>query len=439
MIRRVRRKFIGMTMAMLTAVLMIPLIALNVITYVMSYNQTKNLLNQILFSETGFHEEIPGNLQPESPPNVVTGIPNLPNEPDHSGDLMQQNEKPDDTPDVPHQRNGREPNVTISHFICYTDKNGQLTETIGTDDYTEEECQEFALTAFASKEEDGHFGSLHYCQRNIPSGSVIVFTDCSAEQLLLKKMIAVSILVFFCMEGIVLILTIKLTKRAMKPMQEAFEQQRQFISDAGHELKTPLTIISANVEILQDEIGENKWLMYIHSQTDRMRKLIRDMMDLTKLEMKNQQEEFTNFSLSTAVTNAVLPFESQAFEQEKNLTLDIEENIQYTGNPEQIRQLTAIFVDNAIQYSNAHGEIRVSLKQNRDKKILQIYNTGKGVTEAEREKIFERFYRSDFSRSRATGGYGLGLSIAKSIADKHKIRIQVESEYEHWICFTLIL
>ena len=207
--------------------------------------------------------------------------------------------------------------------------------------------------------------------------------------------------------------------------------------DVVWNLTLAANIISANVDILHDEIGENKWLSYIQSQAERMRVLVGEMMNLTKLEMGDKQKDFVDFSLSEAVSGAALPFEGQAFEQEKQLELDIQDGIRYHGNPDQIKQLVGIFIDNALKYSEEHGQIRVTLQQTQNKKVLKVYNTGKGIPESEKEKIFQRFYRSDASRSRATGGYGLGLSIAQSIADAHKIRIQVESEYEHWICFVL--
>lgn len=336
-----------------------------------------------------------------------------------------------------HPQRKKENSVTIDHFLCFADENGILTQMDGTEEYSSEDGQMLLDYVVKKGEDDGNYEQLQFFRKDFTGGFVVVFSDRSADRLLLKQLLSVSILVFILMEGVVFFLTMILTKRAIRPMQATFERQRQFISDAGHELKTPLTIISANTDILQDEIGPNKWLSYIQSQTERMRTLISDMMNLTKLEMSDPQKDFTSFSLSAAISSAALPFESQAFEQEKKLTLEIQEELQYTGNMEQIVQLAAIFIDNAIKYSDEHGEIRVTLQQSRDKKILKIFNTGKGIPEAEKEKIFERFYRSDSSRARQTGGYGLGLSIAKSIADTHRIRIQVESEYEHWICFIL--
>jgi len=229
-----------------------------------------------------------------------------------------------------------------------------------------------------------------------------------------------------------------LTKRAMQPMQISFEKQKQFISDAGHELKTPLTIISANTDILQDEIGENKWLDYIRMQTERMRILVDEMMTLTKMEHSSATATAERFNLSSAVETMALPFESQAFEQQKKFEIDIQPELYFQGNPEQIRRMIGILIDNAFKYSAEHGAIRVSLKEEAGgRSMLEVYNTGKGVREDEKEKIFERFYRSDSSRARATGGYGLGLSIAKSVADAHKMKIEVNSEPEHWITFTV--
>ena len=577
MIRRVRRQFICITMAMLTTVLLIPLIALNVITEAMSYNQTRNLLEQIAISETtvrqmpdgappdgkrpqettdavpaagsdtstettvtttdsttttaetttvqterapaetkaaGSGAPVPAAVQTQPPtprqtaaPKATTAAPRAttarqtkapvtttkavvsretkpvatqlpqPDPPRQTEPDLPPDPPPwwgwDDPPhdyednrenyaarqpvlyamplaslaqSVPMNNGGRKappfPDkrgdvVTIDHFLCFANAEGTLMRLDGTENYTEDDAQTMLDYVLEKGKTDGWYGSLQYFRKDYDRGTLVVFSDRSAEQLLLHKVLLVSILVFLLMEGVVFLLTMILTKRAMRPMQETFERQRQFISDAGHELKTPLTIISANVDILHDEIGENKWLSYIQSQAERMRVLVGEMMNLTKLEMGDKKKDFVDFSLSEAVSGAALPFEGQAFEQEKQLELEIQEDISYHGNPDQIKQLVGIFMDNALKYSKEHGEIRVTLQQVQNKKTLKVYNTGKGIPESEKEKIFQRFYRSDASRARATGGYGLGLSIAQSIADAHKIRIQVESEYEHWICFIL--
>lgn len=323
-------------------------------------------------------------------------------------------------------------------FLAVLDQQGNMTETIQADwyDYTEEEVAALVAQVQKQNKQDGKYESLQYYAQDYQKGTIISFMDCSKDQKFLRQLLFISIVVFLLMESIVFGLTMMLTKRAMQPMQISFEKQKQFISDAGHELKTPLTIISANADILQDEIGENKWLDYIRMQTERMRILVDEMMTLTKMEHSSATATAERFNLSSAVETMALPFESQAFEQQKKFEIDIQPELYFQGNPEQVRRMIGILIDNAFKYSAEHGAIRVSLKEEASgRAVLEVYNTGKGIREDEKEKIFERFYRSDSSRARATGGYGLGLSIAKSVADAHKMKIEVNSEPEHWITF----
>lgn len=219
----------------------------------------------------------------------------------------------------------------------------------------------------------------------------------------------------------------------------AFEKQKHFISDASHELKTPLTIISANADVLSDEIGDNKWLNYIKSQTERMNVLVNDLLNLTRIENKTADFVCSEFNLSKAIESTALPFECQAFEMQKSLDIDIQEDLMFKGSEDHIKQMTAIFIDNALKYSNDQGKIKITLKAQGDKRILSVFNTGSGIKEDEKEKIFERFYRSDDSRARSTGGYGLGLAIAKSIIDRYKFKISIEIAEGESICFTVTM
>ena len=145
------------------------------------------------------------------------------------------------------------------------------------------------------------------------------------------------------------------------------------------------------------------------------------------------------FDLSQAVTNAALPFECQAFESNKNFVLNIDSGITVIGSEQHIKQMTGIFIDNALKYSKDGGTVRVSLSKEDGKTVLSVYNTGAGVKDSEKDRLFERFYRSDESRNRTTGGYGLGLAIAKSIIDKHKFKIAVENEEGKSICFVVTM
>ncbi|MBQ8687093.1 MAG: hypothetical protein IJ512_00935 [Ruminococcus sp.] len=330
---------------------------------------------------------------------------------------------------------------SIEHFVVYLNQAGTVTEVHGTDDYDTESCTQLISDVNSSKEYDGYCGSLQFVKKNYSQGAVVVFSDRQSDIVMLKNLLFASIGVFLLMEVIVFFLTRILTKRAMRPMQVSYEKQQQFISDAGHELKTPLTIISANADILADEIGENKWLVYIKSQAERMRILVQEMMDLMKISNNSQHLAQSHFNISSLIENVALPFECQAFEQQKKFDIELEPEAEFFGNTEQIRRMVGIFIDNAFKYSNENGTIQVQLKTENGKKVLKIYNTGIGIEKGEEEKIFERFYRSDSSRARQaeTGGYGLGLAIAKSIADQHNIKIQVVTEPGQWISFNLTL
>ena len=231
---------------------------------------------------------------------------------------------------------------------------------------------------------------------------------------------------------ILLIISIYLTNKTIKPLKESFEKQKQFIADASHELKTPLAIIRTNTSVIlsnkEANISSNiKWLNYINNQTERMGKLIDEMLTLAKLDNLNEKINFINFNFSDLINNVLLTFEAVIFENNIKLESYIEEDIHIRGDKENIKKVFIILLDNAIKYTNDNGEIYIELKQDRNKVKLIVKNTGEGIKEDNLEKIFERFYRVDDSRERKTGGYGLGLSIAKSIVEAHRGKIYVKS------------
>lgn len=231
---------------------------------------------------------------------------------------------------------------------------------------------------------------------------------------------------------ILLFISIYLTSKTIKPLKESFEKQKQFIADASHELKTPLAIIKTNTSVLlsnkEESIGNNiKWLNYINNQTERMGKLIDEMLTLAKLDNLNENINFTTFNFSDLINNILLTFEAVIFESNIRLESYIENEIYIKGNKENIKKVFIILLDNAIKYTNYNGEIYIELKQDKNKVRLIVKNTGEGINEENLEKIFERFYRVDDSRERKTGGYGLGLSIAKSIVESHKGKIYAKS------------
>ena len=230
-----------------------------------------------------------------------------------------------------------------------------------------------------------------------------------------------------------------LSRWVTKPVQVAFDKQKQFIADASHELKTPLTIITTNAEVLQRELPDNKWLVYILEQTGRMKNLINSLLELARLDAYSDTGSYLTFDLSRAVKNAALSFESLAFEYGKSYSMEIEDGFSLHGNETHIKQLVTNLLDNAFKYSDEHGTVRICLSAHGDKKMLLVSNTGKGISPEDQEHIFERFYRSDSSRNRQYGGYGLGLSIAQSIVKAHKGHISVKSDGQSFTEFVVIL
>jgi len=218
-----------------------------------------------------------------------------------------------------------------------------------------------------------------------------------------------------------------LVRRMVQPVEEAFIRQKQFVSDASHELKTPLAVISANAEVLEQEIGENEYLGYIRSEVRRTDTLVRNLLTLARLDRNEANAEMKPFDLSRALLDVALPFESTVYEAGKTLEMEIPDGIRCTGNEEMVKQLAVILLSNALKYSDEHGRIRISLHDTGKQREIRVFNTGDAIQPEDQEKIFDRFWRADQSHSKETGGHGLGLAIARSIVDLHRGRITVES------------
>lgn len=329
---------------------------------------------------------------------------------------------------------------SIDFFVIMADDDGNYLATLNNEDITAETAQNYISAILSDGAQTGMVNhTFQFYRQPKSNGTLMVFTDKSAEMDTLDQLKRTTIII-----GIISIIILSaaaffLSKKSIEPIKLAFERQKRFVSDASHELKTPLTVISANADVLADEIGDNKWLTYIKSQTDRMNVLVNDLLNLTRLENNTTDFICVDFDLSRAAENTALPFECQAFEMNRKFIVDIDEGISVNGSEKHIKQMMAIFIDNAIKYSNEGGTVKVTLSKHGDKKVFSVFNTGTGVREDEKEKIFERFYRSDESRNRATGGYGLGLAIAKSVIDKHKFKVHVENQEGKSICFVVTM
>lgn len=218
-------------------------------------------------------------------------------------------------------------------------------------------------------------------------------------------------------------LAVHLANRIVKPLEESYQKQKQFISDAGHELKTPISVISANSELLTTEIGDNQWLNNIQYENERMKTLVIQLLELAKTENFALKTERLNFS--RLICGEVLPFESVAFEKGFTLNCNISDDLFVEGNNSQLKQLVAILLDNSIYHSSNGSEISICLTEERNFAKLSVINNGEEITSEQKKQIFERFYRIDSARSGDGKHYGLGLAIAKSIVSSHNGKIDV--------------
>jgi len=214
-----------------------------------------------------------------------------------------------------------------------------------------------------------------------------------------------------------------LAKKIVAPLEESYQKQRQFISDAGHELKTPIAVVSANAELLSRALGDNQWLQNIQYENERMGMLVSQLLELARTE--NVTPHMEHIDLSHLIAGETLPFESVAFEKGLVLNSNITNGITVEGNTNQLKQLSSILLDNAIRHSKPDGEVRLMLTRDHGNAQLCVINKGEEIPAEHRERIFERFYRVDTARNGEDKHYGLGLAIAKAIVDAHHGRIGV--------------
>lgn len=208
-----------------------------------------------------------------------------------------------------------------------------------------------------------------------------------------------------------------------RPVEESYERQKRFITDASHEIKTPLTIIDANTEVLEMESGENEWTQSTRNQIKRLSYLTQQMITLSKLDEQNSIFEKSEISLSQLVCESVEMFEATAKTKNKTICARIEEDITFCGDEKAMTQLIGILLDNAIKYSGETSLIEVSLRKKGKKIYFEVCNPADNIPKGNLDILFERFYRMDSSRNSETGGTGIGLSVAKAIVTAHKGKI----------------
>ena len=384
--------------------------------YMITYRDVQNDIDMELHKITESYQRIPGNSIRTGPSDDISPLP--------LGDKKPMNNRGDAPPER-----------SVS-FMLQTDNEWHLMSTTSQFDMDDQFYDSALQEAVSIDKDRGQFNldGSHWAftVRSTKDGSMLVFLDVTAQQDILTNLIYTFTVVGLVMLIILYFISRFFANRAITPVKEAFDKQKQFVADASHELKTPLTIISTNADVLlsnsDDTIrNQSKWLYYIKSETERMTRLTNDLLYLTKMDDSSSSMIFAKFDMSEAVENIILTMEAVIFEKHVSLNYDIDPHLTVQGNSEQIKQVIMILVDNSVKYTNSKGTVTVSLKKKNNDVILSITNTGEGIAAEHLTRIFDRFYRTDASRARAQGGYGLGLAIAKSIVEQHKGNIYAQS------------
>lgn len=286
----------------------------------------------------------------------------------------------------------------------------------------QEALQSKVIEALKEGKTSGFIGSYRFLKAETNVGNLILFLNCQREIDSYESFVRNSILISIIVIISVFILIVLVSKKVIAPIQQSYLKQKQFITGASHELKTPLAIISSNADVLEMENGTSKWTTNIHNQVDRLTSLVNSLVVFSRMEEKDTVER-TSFDLTEVLKSRIEDFDELANFQKKYIATDIDTNLNYYGEKDSIVQLMDILLENAIKYAPEDSDIWVSLKKNRKHAILKVSNKAT-VQKGDLSKVFDRFYRLDESRNSTIKGYGIGLSMAQLIAEKHKETIR---------------
>lgn len=371
----------------------------------------------------------------------------------HSKEPPENDTKPQ-PPSLDFGPGGRNPAFnSVPVFLITLDENNEITDTSSSGSYTvTDTLSEAAVSAALDVSEDQGYLSdlkLRFIKQNTPEGMKIAFADTVQETRALGELVVQCIMMLLLFLLCFLVVSIFLARWALKPVEAAWEQQNQFIADASHELKTPLTVILANLRILlshkdatiRDEV---QWVESTQEEAGRMKKLVENLLFLARSDARSTPMVYSTFSFSDLILGCLLTFEQGVMIED-----EISDDIFISGDAPQIRQLVAILLDNACKYAgiaddcdksgDSEKKVTVTLTSENEKIKLTVHNTGKAIPEEDLPHLFERFYRTDKSRARTDGGYGLGLAIAQTIAKNHRGKITVVSAKNLGTSFTVTL
>ena len=392
MLRKLRKKFILATMISLTLFIGVIVGAINLFNYAGILSAADDTLILIGHNEGKF---------PVEPDMILPGLDiNL-------------------TPESPYE----------SRYFTVEMKSGEVvavdTSSIAAiDDATAIKMAKFSLTMGSKK---GFLGNYRYLLTKDGDSASLIYLDCTRWLYSANEFLITSLVVSGLALAMILLILSFISNRMVKPVSDGYERQKQFITNAGHDIKTPLTIIDADAELVEMELGENEWLTDIRKQTARLSALTSELIYLARIEELESLPK-TDFPLSDAIEEIAGDF--AAIAKTKNLTIrkSVSSAVYYHGDEGAIRKMLTILLDNATKYSPEGETVELNLTRLGRTNIIRITNKADNLTDDDIKHMFDRFYRSDASR--ASGGFGIGLSVASAIVEYHKGRIHAEKRGE---------
>ena len=407
MIKKLQKKFIVVSAISVFSVITLIFLVINTLNYISLNKQLDRINDRII--ESG-------------------GVINKPNKDPFNPPKPNDNNFGYNNPEMP---------FSTRYFTVFYNLNDEIvlvnTESIYS--VNNEQAIEYSKQINKNKEK-GWLNNFRYKIFNTKDGSAIVFLDGATNKLSTYQTMFISLIVLYSTGLVVLLLIILLSKRVTKPIAQTYEKQKQFITDANHELKTPLTLILANLDIAESELGQNEWLTDIRTESQRMTQLVNKLVELSRLDEEKKNIQFNKLNISDILKDITSEFKYICEKKEITIISNIENNIHINAEEALIRKLIYLLMDNATKYCDQKGIIKIILKANKNIS-LSIENTYQAINEIELDKLFDRFYRGNKART-FNGGFGIGLSIAQNIVNVHKASISVSKANNDTIKFTII-
>ena len=405
MLKKMQRRFVGAAMAAFTAVILVLFCVVNAGNYRSVASQQDDTLSQLLALGS---QSAPTNG--ETPPDKPYG---------EVGAAL-----PDNVP-VPRIDGGKNFSPEVPYMFRYFsvryDADGQLSQV--DQDFiasiSRGEAETYAADVLALSRQHGYYKGYRYLVSASDDGTSVIFLNSERELHSIRALFWITAAVAGGCLVVVFLLVLLFSRRAIAPYMRNLAMQKQFITNASHELKTPLTAISTSADVLAMEYEDDEWVKNIQSQSVRLSRLISDLVTLSRLDEENPFPERTEFSLSDAVWETAEPFTSLARSRGRSYTQNIEDGLTMTGDRTAVQQMVSILLDNANKYTPEGGSISLSARRAGRKNEISVSNTCEGAESIDVTRLFDRFYRADESHSTRIGGTGIGLSIARATAEAH--------------------